>query len=192
MSICVAMDIGGMMLTFTALHPISGSANMALGFAVLGLILLNTMFLIGVVCTAKDSKVGLLMFVFIGFFSVFGVCGALSKVTDGDLEIENTRYKDGLALTTNATIEKSWTACDRVYIPEVAGQRLVKIENDNGEYALSDCKIVNANELQITINKKQNAAEQILRSIILSELKSQTLSITELLQMDAGKTAASH
>ena len=106
MSICVAMDIGGMMLAFTGLHPISGSANMAMGFAVLGLILLNIMFLVGVVCTARSGKSALLMTIFIGFFSVFGVCGTLTKVTDGDLEIDNTRYKDGLALTTNTTIEK--------------------------------------------------------------------------------------
>ena len=70
--------------------------------------------------------------------------------------------------------------------------RLVEIEHDNGEYTVSDCKILNSNQLQVTINNKQNAAEQILRSITLSELKSQTLSIAELLQTDAGKTAASH
>ena len=120
------------------------------------------------------------------------MCGIIGKVTDGDLQIENTRYKDGLALTINATIQKSWTACDRVFVPEVAGQRLVEIENDNGEYEVSGCKILDSNQLQITINKKQSAAEQILRSITLSELKSKTLSIEELLQMDAGKTAASH
>lgn len=171
------------MLGFTTLRPISGFANMALGFAGLGLCFLNCLFLYRALSTAKNGRNALARTIVAGYFCLLGTGGLFGKVTDGDLEIDNTRYKDGLALTTNATIQKSWTACDRVFIPEVAGQRLVKIENDNGEYALSDCKILNSNQLQVTIDKKDTASELLLRTIDLSDLKSTHLSIADLLTL---------